>query len=213
MSKLQHATPVTYPGELRDVVLAHRDEISGEILRQTNRLTERYGRNRDGMLYAAAVGISIGALARDMARMPEYGGEWRIPVPETMIDGKPRADYIEEMVALQASHHRDGHLRNLPGTHALPSRCDACRDLGKLGFPIATDDEVGSEYEDVKLPSAPAVLVIQADIESVRTILRGEKIPDKTPFGVYTGDAYAALLRADREELRDVLFGSVGGAA
>jgi hypothetical protein len=201
-----YATPVAFPHEVGEVVMARTNEVNAEILRQSKRLHERYGRNREGFLFAAAVAIAIGALSRDMANTPSYGGERRVTMPKPMVGGIPRSEYIEQMLIDQAYHHRDIHRRQEPGESAPPSRCNVCKHLVELHLPTATDQEVGSEVPDPVKPGAPAVLIVKGDMERVRAVLRA--LPDcGATISWYADTAFDALRTADRNELHNVLFG------
>lgn len=208
MTVPRYATAVAFPREVGEVALARRAELQSEVLKQSNRLTERYGRNRDGYLFAAAVAISIGALVRDQANIKAYGGVPQVSIPEAVVDGKPRADFIEEMLAEQATLHRDAHRRQEPGQSAPPSKCFACQRIAKLGFTVATDAEVGSDLNDETPPESPAVLVVRGNAETLRAILRGEPMPELTAFTFIGGEVYRELAECDDvAELRETLLG------
>ncbi|MDE2098108.1 MAG: hypothetical protein KGL39_12715 [Patescibacteria group bacterium] len=207
-SQPQYATPVAFPREVGEVAMARVNELQREVLRQAKRLHEKYGRNREGFLFASAVATSIAALSRDMAKIPQYGGERRVSLPEPTVDGIPRSEYIENLLADQAETHARTHRGQEPGDSAPPSRCNVCKHLAKLRLPIATDDEVGSQVVDAPAPTAPAVLIIKGEMDDVRSVLRAGSIPDGTRVAWYAASALDALRTADRNELHAILFGS-----
>lgn len=198
---------MAFPGELYDIVLARQGDLQREVLRQLNRMSEKFGRTRDGFLFLSAVALSIAAVARDMANTPHYGGERRVLIPQSMVDGKPRADAIEELLVEQSRVHIQNHRGQEPGVFAPPSECFACKVYAKLGVPIATDDEVGAEWTPPHPVNAPAVLVVHGEAETLRKVLRGERMPDGTAYSFFVGKGYDELRMADRNELHEVLFG------
>ena len=202
------ATPVAFPAELRDIVFARQADLQREVRSQLNRMATKFGKTRDGFLFLSAVALSIAAVARDMANIPAYGGERRVLIPQPMVDGKPRADVIEELLIDQASAHILKHRSEDTGySYAPPSKCNACNGLRRLGLPTATDDEVGADRLAEAPHEAPGVLVVHGDAGTLRMVLRGEKMPNGTPFAFFVGREYEALRMADRNELHEVLFG------
>jgi hypothetical protein len=206
-----YATPVAFSREVSEVVMARAGEMQREVLRQLNRLSERFGRTREGLLFTSGVALSIAAVARDMANNKFYGGEPRVHLPQAMIDGVPRSEVIEALLIEQADEHARRHRTEEPGDHAPPSRCNVCAYLGKLSLPVATDEQVGTEVKDAPAPTEPAVLIFKGEMEDVRAVLRATGVVDGTRrYSWYAGSALDELRMADRNELHAILFGGFG---
>jgi hypothetical protein len=206
-----YATPVAFAREVGEVAMSRPGDLQRDALKLANRLSEKYGRNRDGFLFVSAIGTIVAALARDMARRPMYGGEPRVQLPQPMVDGKPRSEFIENMLIDQAEKHADAHRQQEPGDSVPPSGCRVCGHLRKLSLPVATDDEVGAEVDDAPAATEPAVLIVKGQMDDVRAVLRAVVTEEETTrrYSWYTGGALQELRMCDRNELFEILFGGL----
>lgn len=204
-----YATAVAFPHEVGEVVMARTSEVQREALKLANRLADKYGRNRDGFLFVSAIATIVAAMSRDMAKIPTYGGEPRVALPQPTIKGRPRAEFIESMLIEQAEVHAQAHRAQEPGDSAPPSLCNVCAHLRKLGLPTATDDQVGTQLpDDAPLPADPAVLIFKGEMEKVRAILRAAPTSEVLTSW-YAASALDEMRNLDRNELFDILLGGI----